>query len=92
MTIAAAVQAVELEVKKLQRATGGVGAAWEEVAPVALAGRCRVAGLSRGVLTLRVKDSAARYEADRFLRSGGEAALASRARVAIKRVRIVQGD
>lgn len=89
LTIGAAVDQVEREVKKLQKATGGVGAAWEELAPANLAGKCRVVGISRGTLTVRVPDAATRYEVDRFLRSGGEAALAARGRVSIKRVKIV---
>jgi Dna[CI] antecedent DciA-like protein len=89
VSIGGALAEVARDAKKLQRAVGGIGSAWEEIAPARLAGRCRVVGISRGILTFRVADAAARFELDRFLRGGGEAALSRRAGVGIKRVKIV---
>src|SRR5688572_27737500 len=79
VSIGGALAEVEREVKKLQRAVGGIGSAWEEIAPARLAGRCRVVGITRGVLTIRAADAAARFELDRFMRGGGEAELSRRA-------------
>jgi hypothetical protein len=89
VTIGAMVKAAEREVKKQQRAVGGVGLAWDEVVPRTLAARCTVVGVSRGVLTVRTAGAATRFELDRFLRSGGEAELCRRAGVAIRKVKLV---
>lgn len=89
VSIAPALKEVEREVAKKQRAVGGIGAAWEEVAPARLVGRCQVVGLSRGVLTIRAADAAARFELDRFLRAGGERELARRAGVGIKKTKLL---
>lgn len=89
LSIGRAVHEVEREVKKRAKATGGIGAAWESVVPAALAARSNPVSLARGVLTVRVADSAARFELDRFLRTGGEPALARAAGVAIRRIKLV---
>lgn len=65
-----------------------MGVAWEEVVPPQLAAKAEIVRLVRGVLSVRVTDSATRFELDRFLRSGGEAALVRRAAGAIRRVKV----
>lgn len=89
LTITDAVRQVERETKKKVRSIGGVALAWETVVPPALRGRAAPVTLSRGVLTVRAADAAARFELDRFLRAGGDAALARAAGVAIKKIKIV---
>lgn len=89
LTIAAAVKDAERDARKKARATGGIGAAWESAAPAALVSRALPVSLTRGVLTIRAADAAARFELDRWLRSGGEITLARAAGVAIKRTKIV---
>jgi hypothetical protein len=89
VSIANALKELERDVVKRQRAVGGIGAAWEEIAPARLSGRCQVVGVSRGVLTIRAADAATRFELDRFLRSGGERELARRAGVAIKKTKLL---
>lgn len=82
---------VDGERKRLVRchkAVGGMGLAWEEVVPPRLAAKVELLRLTRGVLSVRVKDSATRFELDRFLRSGGEAELVRRAAGAIRRVKV----
>jgi hypothetical protein len=71
------------------REDGGVGAAWEAVAPGPLRAGAAVVGLVGGVLTIRCRSASDRFALDRWLRGGGEKALRSAARVAIKRVRLV---
>jgi hypothetical protein len=77
------------DLSRRRRGGGGAEAAWEVVVPDALREKAEVVGLSRGVLNVRVRHASARFELDRFLRSGGEAALIRAAMVAIKRVRIL---
>ncbi len=77
------------ELARRRRSGGGAAAAWDVVVPDALREKSEVVGVSRGVLSVRVRDASARFALDRFLRSGGEASLIRTARVAIKRVRLV---
>jgi hypothetical protein len=89
LTIGATVHQLERETRKRVKATGGIGAAWEALVPPGLRSRAVVVSLSRGVLTVRAADASARFGLDRFLRSGGQAALARQAGVGIKRSKIV---
>jgi hypothetical protein len=59
-----------------RRNSGGV-AAWESAAPAHLRRLCEVGCTPGGVLTIKVKNAAARFQLDRWLRSGGEASLRS---------------
>jgi hypothetical protein len=59
------------------------------VVPETLRGRTALVGVSRGVLTVKVEDAGTKFELDRFLRSGGEAALVGRVPVGLRRVRLV---
>ena len=77
------------EVKRQYRAVGGLGEAWSAIVPADLAARAELVRLSRGVLTVRVTDAAARFAIDRFLRSGGEAAIAQASKTAVKRIKLV---
>lgn len=77
--------------ERTRKRLSGVGGAWEAVCPPELADKVRVDGLSRGVLTLRVRDSAASFELDRRLREGLEAALIAKSRAPVRRVKVVVG-
>ena len=59
------------------RQLGKVGAAWSVVVPDSIKAACAVISCSRGVLTIRARDHAARFESDRWLRSGGKESLAA---------------
>jgi hypothetical protein len=83
------VREAEKDLKKRARSLGGMADAWDAVVPRTLAARCRLQTFSRGVLTVRAADASARFELDRFLRAGGEAALARRGSAALKRLKIV---
>lgn len=75
--------------KRTHRAVGGLAGAWAATAPPGLAERCEVVRLARGVLTLRVPDDSTRFAVDRWLRSGGQAALAAETPATLTRVRLV---
>ena len=76
------------ELRRLRKNLGPVAEAWNEIVPEPLASSVRLDGVAAGVLNVRVTDSAARFELDRFLRAGGEAALLKRMPLAIRRVKI----
>lgn len=77
------------QLKRSQRAVGASAEAWLSVCPPALAQRCSILGLSRGELRIAVANAAARFEVDRWLRSGGEKLLVDSARTTIRRVKLV---
>ena len=76
------------EIRRMRKNLSGVAAAWNQVVPEPLASCVRLDGVAAGVLNVRVADSAARFELDRFLRAGGEAALLKLMPVAVRRVKI----
>jgi hypothetical protein len=85
---------ISKEVGAMVRAIGAtsktddaIGVAWIELAPANLRQRARVVSLARGVLNLRVEDASARFEVDRWLRTGGQARLARACGRGISRVR-----
>ena len=89
LDISAALSARTGEIVRRGRAVGGVGRAWGEVVPGDLAARVLDVRLRRDVVTVRVADAAARYELDRWLRSGGWTALINASPTTIRRVKIV---
>lgn len=89
LDISAALSARTGEIARRRRAVGGVGKAWGEVVPAELAARVLDVRLRRDVVTVRVADDAARYELDRWLRSGGWTALINASSTTIRRVKIV---
>ncbi len=70
---------------------GEIAAAWQSVVPESLLSRTALEGLSRGVLTIRVADSATRYELDRLLRGGVEMQLKRACKAPIRRLRVQVG-
>ncbi len=84
--------AVARERDRLERAArddGTIASAWDRVAPERLRGRAAIVSMRGGVLTVRCRSASDRFALDRWLRGGGEKALRSAARVALKRVRLV---
>jgi hypothetical protein len=77
------------ELKKLRRGVGVIAGAWESIVPPALAHQTELVSLARGTLTVRASDAAAKYELERLLRGGAEAALVRASPVALRKVRIV---
>jgi hypothetical protein len=89
LSIVAAVGDARVAAERASRSTSSLDRAWAAACPAELAGRAWPLSCARGVLTVRVSDAAARWELDRWLRSGGERELARAARVAIRRTRLV---
>ena len=61
---------------------------WEEVVPAQLAMKTRVRGARGGVFHVSVETSPALYEIDRLLREGGLAAIRSRLRGTLVRIKL----
>lgn len=87
--LAGEIETLRADLARRRRGGGGAAAAWDRVVPVALRDRSEVVGLSNSVLIVRVRDAAARFSIDRFLRAGGEAALVKDSPVAVRRVKLV---
>ncbi|MCZ7634461.1 MAG: DciA family protein [Phycisphaerales bacterium] len=94
VAIGAAARAVAEGLERERRLTGGLAGAWAALCPPELAGRSRVVRFVGGVVTVEVTDGATRFRVDRWLRSGGRAALQDRAggiRRVVMRVRNKRG-
>ncbi|TVQ64383.1 MAG: DUF721 domain-containing protein [Phycisphaerales bacterium] len=78
-----------VELRRTQKRLGNAAAVWAETCPPDLLGHTSLAGLLRGVLTIRVRDASTRYELDRMLRSGGEAAMVRRLNAPVRKVKLV---
>jgi hypothetical protein len=80
------------EQTKLSKALGTVSESFEAIVPLVIANECTLVGLRSGLLTVETRSASCRYALDRFLRSGGEAALrdaSQRTAQPILRVRVV---
>lgn len=75
--------------RRTQKALAGIAAAWDQSVPAELAGRTVLVSLARGVLTVRVRDAAARFALDRFLRNGGEQTLIHASSTSVRKVKVV---
>jgi hypothetical protein len=58
------------DVAKPYKQLGDLASLWAELLPAHLIERCRLVGLSRGVLHVEVDNPAAHFEIDRLLRGG----------------------
>lgn len=74
-TLAGPLRAHLDEISRRHRALGAVGEFWGSTVPPEIAPGVSPESLRRGVLTVRATDSASAFTFDRWLRSGGEAAL-----------------
>jgi hypothetical protein len=88
LTLAGPLAAITKELKT-KMASAGVGSAFIKLAPREVASFTTVVGVRSGVLQLRPHNTAARYALDRWLRSGGEAALVRGCPTTISRVKLV---
>lgn len=77
------------DLKKRARQTGGLGGAWAALVPPDLAAHTTLVSLSRGVLTIKCDDASAKFDLDRWLRTGGEIALVKCAPAGLTKVRLV---
>jgi hypothetical protein len=89
LAIGPALADVTKELRRHHKAVGGIGEAWGSIVPPEVGAGAELVRLSRGVLTVRVRDAAARFALDRWLRGGGEAALARAPGVVVKKIKLV---
>lgn len=90
--IAPAVEAEAAAARQAQRALGGFAEAWEAVIPAELALHTSIVSVRGGTASVHVDSAPVRYELDRFLRGGGEAALRARYTRTLLRVRLTIGS
>lgn len=77
------------ELKRLRRGVGVIAAAWGDIIPAKIADQTELVSLARGTLTVRASDAAAKYQLERLLRGGAEAALVRSSPVALRKVKVV---
>ena len=94
VSMLAALDAEIRRIRQIQRAAVGASNAWDQllasagVAPE-LVERMRIVSFRAGVLTVRVSDASTKYAMDRFLRAGGQAALARLSPTTLRRVKLM---
>ena len=89
VTLEAEMSRLAATVSRQKRSLGPASTAWLALCPPELLGATVLLACSRGVLTVQCADHAARYELDRWLRSGGELALVKRCPGALLRVKLL---
>lgn len=93
VSIGALIDAEARRLRQTQRATSGASAAWDKLLdgahlPADLRARLRIISFRAGVLTIRAADAPAKYALDRYLRAGGQTALARLSPTPLRRVKI----
>lgn len=88
LTVSGPMAAIAKDLKS-KMASAGVGVIFLKAAPAQVAAFTTVVGVRSGILQLRPHNTATRYALDRWLRSGGEAALVGACPMAISRVKLV---
>ncbi|MBO6740070.1 MAG: DUF721 domain-containing protein [Phycisphaerales bacterium] len=74
-------------IRKVSRAESAIAQAWSAAAPDAIADRCTLIGIKAGQVEIAVPDAPTRYQADRWLRSGGLMELSALAKIPVRGVR-----
>jgi Dna[CI] antecedent, DciA len=87
--IGALVAAVEKDERRRQKSLGAIAELWDELTPRELALRTRLATFRGGVLTVHVESASVRYDLDRALRDGLEAALRTGCAATLTRVKVI---
>lgn len=77
------------QARRALRADARLVAAWEAAVPARLADLGAIEQLARGTITIRADHDSARFEIERWLRSGGNETLKRAAPLGIKRIRVV---
>lgn len=91
-TITRDIEKLRKDVSKRYASSGGLDAALAEHAPAPVASGVSVQRVTPGgIATLVVADAAAGYELDVWLRTGGMEILRASCKVALRRIRVVQG-
>jgi hypothetical protein len=90
-SLAPDIESIRRDLAGRRRATGGLDQAWDAIVPPDLRQSTRVERLTPGgVLTITAADSAALYEMDRWIRSGGLETLRAHCSVPLRRVKLQQ--
>jgi hypothetical protein len=94
LTVRAVLDGELRRVRQVERSARSAAGAWGQLLETAglsaeLVERTKVVSFRFGVLTVRVSDAPTKYAVDRFLRGGGEAALARLAAATLRRVKLV---
>jgi hypothetical protein len=94
ITMCSALDSELRRVRQVERSAVSAAGAWDQLLAQAgmqgdLQARTRVVSFRFGVLTVKVSDASTKYAVDRFLRSGGETALARLAAATLRRVKLV---
>lgn len=84
-----AIEAFAAEIAQRQRRGERASRAIDDLVPSWLAGLCVGVTVRGGVVTIRAADAGARHHIGQWLRSGGEGEVKARARVGVKRVKVV---
>ncbi|HYE02176.1 MAG TPA: DciA family protein [Phycisphaerales bacterium] len=87
-SLGALVQKQAADLRRLGKGLVQVAGAWDALVPPELAARTELLALARGCLTVRTADAATKYQLERLLAAGGEAALARSVAVPLRRVRV----
>ncbi|MFN0010541.1 MAG: DciA family protein [Phycisphaerales bacterium] len=90
LSLAAAMGSQAKELRSRARSLGAVGGAFARLVPRTVQERCVLVGMKAGVLTVRCDDDAARFELDRWLRTGGELELVKATPTTLAKVRIAR--
>jgi hypothetical protein len=77
------------DLKKSRDQMGNLGEAWAVHAPSDLLPVSELISLSRGILTVQVRDASSRFALDRWLREGGQRDLITVANVPLKRIKLI---
>ncbi len=89
LTVGSLVEGFARSAQKRHKATGGVAGALDEALPESLRGRMVLEGMRAGVAIIKVDDSSARFELDRWLRAGGLDEIRRISRTTVRRVKLV---
>lgn len=89
LTIGDAVERARRSVRTLTKAESEAARAWETCTTgQPWAERCAFTSTARGVLHIKAFDQSVKYLAEVWLRGGGEKALRTEAKIAVKKVRV----
>ena len=89
LTLTRALSGELVALQRLHRANRGLVEAWSSVAPTDLVELVSLRGVASGVATLAVTDASARYQVDRWLRSGGERELIRACRAPVRKIKVI---
>ena len=85
VTIGPHVRAAVRDAAATRKQSDGATVAWERTAPANLRRACEVRVTAAGTLMIKAASASARFQTDRWLKSGGEAALRASG---VKRVKV----